>query len=282
MLFALTVADPGKDKQMLPRIALVVLLCIASPVAAQQTFVVAVVGDGAGDRLSGQQQKYVDELLALTASEFDVQVRRFTGAWTRETIVGAIDQAYADPDVDLVLVTGIVANQLAATRREFPKPTFLPVILDVGLLGSNERAAPPGTANLNYLTAYADFDSDLDVLARITPYRTVVLIVDVAISSAIPQLRDAAFAISAEKGAELAYVTHDGEDHDLMSRVPANADAVFVAALPRMPADDFQRLVDAINAANLPSYSFMGVTDVERGLLATNTEPRDIDRQARL
>ncbi|RZV38700.1 MAG: hypothetical protein EX272_02250 [Chromatiales bacterium] len=282
MLMALTVADPGKDRQMLPRIALVLLLCIAAPVAAQQTFVVAVVGDGAGDRLSDQQQKYVDELLALTASEFDVQVRRFTGAWTRATIVGAIDQAYADPDVDLVLVTGIVANQLAATRREFPKPTFLPVILDIGLLGSNESAAAPGTANLNYLTAYADFDSDLDILARITPYRTVVLIVDVAISSAIPQLRDAAYAISAEKGAELVYITHDGEDHDLVRSVPSNADAVFVAALPRMPADGFQRLVDAINAADLPSYSFMGVTDVERGLLATNTEPRDIDRQARL
>ena len=260
MLVALTVAHPGKDKQMLPRIALVLLLCIATPVAAQQTFVVAVVGDGAGDRLSSHQQKYVGELLALTASEFDVQVRRFTGAWTRETIVGAIDQAYADPDVDLVLVTGIVANQLAATRREFPKPTFLPVILDIGLLGRNESTAAPGTPNLNYLTAYADFDSDLDVLARVLPYRTAALIVDVAISSAIPQLRDAAYAISVAKGVTLTYITHDGVDHDLMSRVPSNTDAVFVAALPRMPAAEFQRLVDAINAADLPSYSFMGVT----------------------
>ena len=41
-------------------------------------------------------------------------------------------------------------------------------------------------------------------------------------------------------------------------------------------------MVAAINAAKIPSYSFAAVADVERGLLATNTEPRDIDRQARL
>ena len=34
--------------------------------------------------------------------------------------------------------------------------------------------------------------------------------------------------------------------------------------------------------AGLPSYSFVGVSDVEKGLLATNAEPRDIERQARL
>jgi len=45
---------------------------------------------------------------------------------------------------------------------------------------------------------------------------------------------------------------------------------------------DFEHLVEAINAAGLPSYSFVGVADVESGLLATNSEPRDVDRQARL
>jgi len=49
-----------------------------------------------------------------------------------------------------------------------------------------------------------------------------------------------------------------------------------------MPDPEFALLVEAINAAALPSYSFVGVADVEAGLLVTNTEPRDIDRHARL
>ena len=49
-----------------------------------------------------------------------------------------------------------------------------------------------------------------------------------------------------------------------------------------MPEAEFGRLINAINAAGLPSYSFIGVRDVARGLLVTNSEPRDVDRQARL
>lgn len=258
------------------------MLSLALPTFAQNSVVVAVVNDGPSDRLAGRQQKYIDELLALTAGEFDVQIRRFSGAWSQQTMEAAIDRAYADADVDMVLVTGFVSNQFAAIRSDFPKPTFLPVILDTGILSDEPIGGVSGIRNLNYLSAYADFSGDLDALARITDYQKLVLFVDANLSSAIPALREAAFEKSAARGVELLQVTHDGLDHALVNRVPDGTDAIFVAALPRMPAEEFLRLVESINAAGLPSYSFSGATDVARGLLATNTEPKDIDRQARL
>jgi outer membrane protein len=258
------------------------LLLLTLPAVAQQTVVVGVVDDGPSDRLVGQQQKYINELLALTESEFDVQIRQFSGAWSKQSMEAALDNAYADVDVDMVLVTGFVSNQLAAIRAEFPKPTFLPVILDTGLLTDEPIGGVSGIRNLNYLSAYADFSNDLDALARITDFQRLVLLVDANLSSAIPALRDTASEEALARGVELLQVTHDGLDHALMNQVPGDTDAIFVAALPRMPAEDFERLVESINAAGLPSYSFVGVSDVERGLLATNTEPKDIDRQARL
>ena len=263
-------------------ILVALLLCISAPGQAQEKVVVAVVLDGPSARLANQQQLYVDELLVLTENEFDVEIREFMGAWTKDSTLSTIDAAYADPDVDLVLAVGFVANQVAATRSEFPKPTFLPVILDTGLLKSGAKDGTSGVRNLNYLTAYANFDDDLDTLSRFKPYRNLVLFVDETLSTAIPQLRNAALDVSSAKGITLIEVTHDGVDHRLMNRVPAGSDAVFIAALPRMPATDFADLIAAINAAGLPSFSFVGVTDVERGLLATDREPRDVDRQARL
>jgi len=252
------------------------------PGQAQEQVVVAVVLDGPSDRLANQQQLYVDELLVLTANEFDVEIRKFVGEWSKDSTLSTIDVAYADPDVDLVLIVGFVANQLAATRSEFPKPTFLPVILDTGLLKSGAKDGTSGIRNLNYLNAYANFSDDLDTLSRFTPYRNLVLFVDENLSSAIPQLRDAALDVSTARGITLIEVAHDGVDHRLMNRVSAETEAIFIAALPRMPATDFADLVIAINAAGLPSFSFVGVTDVERGLLATDREPRDVGRQARL
>lgn len=271
---------PRRNRLALVFIAALAVFCDTA--IAQQRVGVAVVTDGPGDRLGEQQRKYVDELLALTANEFDVQVKSFSGAWDRASMEAALVDAYADDDVDMVLVTGFVSNQLAATRESFPKPTFLPIILDTNLVVAERVGRGSGVRNLNYLSAYANFGDDLDTLARIVPYRQVAIIYDENLSLAIPQLRQSAYDASSERGIELSEVTHDGVDHDLAARIPAGTDAVFVAGLPRMPAADFERLVQAINAAGLPSYSFSGVADVERGLLTTNTEPRDIDRQARL
>lgn len=260
----------------------VVLQFLAVPTVAQQQVVVAVIGDGSGDRFQEFHEKYIDELLALTSSEFDVQVRRFSGEWSKESIDAAIEKAYADAEIDLVLVTGFVGNQIAAAKQHYSKPTFLPLILDTRLVAGDASLGQSGVANLNYLSIYADFADDLDTLARIVPYLNLVVLVDSSLSSAIPELRDAAFATSAERGIELDMVTHDGVDHRLMNQVPANTDALFIAGLPRMPPADFDQLIEAINAAGLPSYSFIGVPDVERGLLVTNSDPGDIDRQARL
>ena len=262
--------------------SLLVVAFIAAPAAAQQQVVVAVVADGQSDRFAFQHQKYIDELVTLTESEFDVRVQRFYGEWTRESINVALERAYQSEEVDLVLVTGFVANQVAAIRPEFSKPTFLPQIIDVRLIQGDPDIGRSGVRNLNYLSAYADFAEDLDTLSRILPYRDLVLFVDAGLSSAIPELREAALAQSKERGISLLEVTHDGVDHELMNRVPAETDAIFIAGLPRMPLADFDRLIKAINAAGLASYSFAGVSDVERGLLVTNSEPRDVDRQARL
>ena len=261
---------------------LFVVSFLAMPVGAQEQVVVAVIGDGPGDRFQEFHEKYIDELLTLTANEFDVQVRRFSGEWSKESIDAAIEKAYVDSEVDLVLVTGFVANQIAATRPQYSKPTFLPLILDTRLIAGDAALGQSGVANLNYLSIYADFAEDLDTLARIVPYRNLVVLVDSVLASAILELQDAAYAASAERGIELNVVTHDGVEHRLMNQVPANTDAVFIAGLPRMPLADLDRLFEAINAAGLPSYSFIGVPDVERGLLVTNSDPGDVDRQARL
>ena len=262
-------------------VAVLIILCTL-PAYAQQRVGVAVIGDGPADRFTGRQQIYIDELLALTENEFDVRIDILEGNWTKESIERAVDEAYANPEIDLLLITGFVANQVVAIRRDFPKPTFLPIIIDTGLLEGGATNGTSGIRNLNYLSAYADFADDLDTLARIAPYRKLALMVDAGLSSAIPLLRERAFAAAEERGIELIEVTHDGVDHQLMNQLPAGTDAVIVAGLPRMPVEEFDLLIDAINRAGLPSYSFAGVEDVERGLLMTNSEPRDVDRQARL
>ncbi len=251
-------------------------------VSAQQRIDVAVVIDGSPDRLEERNQVYVDELLALTEGEFDVRISRINGNWSVDGINRALDQAYADPQIELVMVTGFAGNQVAAMRSEFPKPTFLPVMLDIGVLPSQAVKGKSGIRNLNYLTLYTDFGDDLDTMSSMVNYSNVVVIMGEQLASVIPNLRQEATTISAERGIEFTLVTHDGVDHNIMARVPGDTDAIFITGLPRMPASDFDNLISAINAAGIPSYSFVGLPDVQRGVLVTNSARSNIDKVARL
>ncbi len=106
-------------------IALFYFALLPSLGLAQQQIDVALVTDGTPDRLESRNEDYIDELLALTSGEFDVRIREFSGDWSIDSIGQALDQAYADPQIDMVLVTGFTGNQVAAVREGFPKPTFL-------------------------------------------------------------------------------------------------------------------------------------------------------------
>ncbi|MDJ0709015.1 MAG: TolC family protein [Woeseiaceae bacterium] len=261
---------------------LLVLTFGASPASAQQRFDIAVVYDGSEDRLASQRRTYIDELLALTEDEFDVRIHVYRGEWTQQSIEAAFEAAYADPDIDMVLVTGFIASQLGTQRTEYPKPTFLPLILDPGLLLRPPSEGRSGVPNLSYLLIYANFGEDLDSIAELVDVDKVALLIDVELFDAIPQLRESANAICEERDIELVPITHDGADHALAERVPEGTDAVFVSGLPRMPKDAFLELVEAINDRGLASYSFVGTEDVEAGLLMTSSETRDLERQARL
>ncbi|MEM6512126.1 MAG: TolC family protein [Pseudomonadota bacterium] len=264
--------------------ALVIVACLAVSTAAfaQQSVTVAVIKDSEESRLEWQRTALIEELMALTSREFDIEIKRFVADWSRASIEQVAEAAYADPDVDIVLVTGFIANQVLARRSNFPKPTFLPIVIDTGLFVTPPVDGRSGIANLNYLATYADFSTDLEELGRMVRYTNVTLLIDQELSESIPVLRQRAFEAAGERGISLGEVAHDGVDHKLLERLPEGTEALFVAGLARMPDEAFDELIEEINRQGYPSYSFAGVTDVERGLLMTNSEPRDINRQARL
>ena len=102
-------------------------------------------------------------------------------------------------------------------------------------------------------------------------YDNVAILMGELLAAVIPDLRQEASTITEQRGINFELVAHDGVDHKLMARVPLDTDAIFVTGLPRMPQADFDRLIETINAAGIPSYSFVGIQDVRRGVLVTNS-----------
>ncbi len=91
------------------------LLLIATPTGAE-TLTIAVVRDGPGQSVA-MVDKVRDEVAKHLPHGTEAMLREdpaFDAGWDPEAVAGALGAALADPDVDMILVTGALATVAAA------------------------------------------------------------------------------------------------------------------------------------------------------------------------
>lgn len=240
---------------------------------------VAVISDGPQYQLQEVGKFFLEELAVITDGEFDVRVKPLVAQWSIDSVNRAMESAYQDPGIDLVLVLGFAGNQLAVVRETFPKPTFLPLVFNPDLLGAPVAENRSGKKNLNYLAERIPFGQDVKSFQRVAQFNNAVVLVDAVIMAAIPR----APQLVREQAPEVnfSFIGHDGKDHGLIEQIPADAEAVLLGGLPRMPKAAFEKLLDKLAARGLPSFSLVGENEVERGALAADSVQTDMQRLAR-
>ncbi len=257
----------------------VVLLTWCATGLAQRRVDVAIVTDGPQYQLQEVEQIFRDELLALTADEFDVRFKQVDADWSVPSVIAAMETAYADPEIDMVLVIGFAGNQIMVSRESFAKPTFLPLVFNPELLDAPVREDQSGRRNLNYLADRVPFSRDLESFQRVMPFANAAILVDTVILAAVPR----APRLLQEQGESVNFtiIGHDGRDHDLLAKLPAQTEAVLLGGLPRMPRAEFDQLLNDITENRLPSFSMVSEAEVKRGALASDTVQTDYQRLAR-
>jgi len=248
---------------------------------AASKYDIAVISDGPNQQPNPIEVALIDELVALTEGEFEITIKRYQADWTLPSIERAFQQAYANSAIDMLLVTGIAANQVGVARKSFDKPTFLPVVFDVELMGAPIEGDVSGKTNLNYLVSQIEFQQNLSNFKRLAPMKKIALIGDQVVFEAVPTVIKDARRVAKEEGVDLVFIGHDGQNDDLVSAIADGVDGVMVAAFPRMSEIAYLAMIDDLNRRKLPSFSFLGSERVAQGLLFTDTPNTDWGRLAR-
>ncbi|MEM8997451.1 MAG: TolC family protein, partial [Acidobacteriota bacterium] len=257
---------------------------IACPLLAaepEETAVIALVSDGPSRDAWDLSDELLTELEDLTRGEAELTFVPFAGDWSRRGLESAIERAWADPAIDMVLVTGLVANQVLGTYDVYPKPTFLPLVADAELFGLPRAGIGSGRENLFYLSDEISFPVDLESLLEVTPTRRLALLVDQVLFDVVSRIRSEAGTIAAAADVELVVVPYSDPDGDLLALIPDDADAVMIDGLARVDESAVERLIDGLIERRLPSFAMMGPELVERGLLLSNTQDSEYQRIAR-
>lgn len=259
-------------------------LTFAAPASGAEPRVVnfGVVVDGPWERNEAIFSQFRKEISDLLEPEFGVRfppelylTADFTLGRARETV----DRLLADPRADLVIAAGPLASLDAARRDKLPKPVIAVFVMDSHVQGIPRQGGTSGVHNLCYLECPNSIEKELRAFLEIVPFHKLVFLGNPGFLREIPELGIAAAAETL--GIEFEMIPASGRAEDALAAIPEGTEAVYMTPLLELDPGEFDHLIAGLNARKLPTFSYLGRSDVERGVLAGLATDTWFDRLAR-
>jgi outer membrane protein TolC len=252
---------------------------LAAPAAAAE-LTVAVVRDGPGpeDRLVGLIE---DELVNHTPRGTTVRFKAdpaFDAGWSYDKAAGALQAAFDDDEVDMVLAVGSLVTHAAARSAE---PLSKPVVssfvqrADIFDLPYSEDGESL-KENFSFVVIPQRAGADARAFRELLHFKTLHAAVTPVDLHNLEELSEGLKRYERELGLEIVLVP-------VTTDIPASmhlfraATAVYLTRLQRLTTGQRRDLIGRLNEAGVPTFSMLGHTDVELGALAGVTP--DIESQ---
>ena len=251
--------------------------------------VIGIVFDGPSDSNAEFRELFDREIRDLVSPRHTVVLpagKTRTADWTFATASEAVEGLLNDPEVTIVLTAGPVASSHLARRPALPKPVIAAFVVDPAGQGfpleTNGAGEPvSGVRHLSYLTFSSDPVVEFRRLHEVAPFEHLAYLVNEAQLAANPEFEANARGAAGGWGFTLEVVGVGSSPEAAVEAISSAADAAYVAPLPHLSANGFDRLVGALAKRRLPSFSYLGRGEVERGLLASVYLDTDFVRLAR-
>jgi outer membrane protein len=258
----------------------------ARPQPASKILRIAIVADGHWER--NQEyfdliQKEVTDVVGKQAQILFPPDLILEGDWTLNGVRQINDRLLSDPDVDLILGMGLMASQDLCTRGDLPKPVIAPIVIDPAGQHIPIKNGASGVKNLSYLVYPITFERDIKLFREIIPFKKLVNISSKRYHQILQPLPSQVQAAQPFGEIEITHLFLDDSADEVLRAIPEDADAVYLEPNLHLPPTEFKKLVQGFIERRLPSFSFLGESEVRQGIMATaNSDvfPRLIRRTA--
>ena len=260
------------------------------PVLAAADVVIGIVEDGPLPRPIIPLGMLEAEILDLVGNEFSVSMpasKHVDGGWTLDGVRDALARQLADPDVDIVITTGLISSHEAARLPSPTKPVIASIVADMQLQGFPfERLGDKivsGRPNLVYIAharatrgdsaavEQTNLDEAIDIFYDAVGFGHLAVMLDALTIEAVPALAGNKASIVGQRlGVRTTVVAIGDSIDEALGSIPADADAVLVGPLLRLSKESMQALARGFIDRRLPSFSIVGRTELANGLLMTS------------
>ncbi len=231
---------------------------------------VALVSDGPWEYSDMVSSVFRDEIRRLTEGDVKVNFppdKQLQGDWTPGSVTLAIDQLLGDDHVDLIVALGIIASGDACRRGSLPKPVIAPYVLDAKLQGISMVDGTSNVSNLSYITYFTDIARDLEVFREVVPFTRLAFLASSVAFEANPVYFENLLNIVRDTGTQVDLIKVGTSIGPALEAISNQTEAVYLSPLLGLPDEDFSRLTRFLIQRKLPSFSMVGESKVEKGIL---------------
>ncbi len=241
-----------------------------------------MIADGESQLFAERQGLLKGEILELMkedASVTFVEPKTKTN-WTLEAAEAALKEGLADRNVDMIIVSGPMTGVAAGRIAKLSKPVLIPYAAPE-LQGLPRDGNRSGRRNLSYIAGLLNFERNINQLRDIIRFDRMALIVGEEVVQHLDSPERPIQIASQRLGVQTSLVVADGGAETTLAAIPEDTEAIYIGPIFKWSDEEMQRLIDGINAQDLPSYAGGGVHWVERGALATMETDEDETRRMR-
>ena len=264
-------------------ILLIFTLFTVSAIRAE-TLNVGVITDVQSERMADllvRTRKEIKNLISETDEIVFSPEHHKIASFDHKTTVDAIEGLFRDPDVDVILCLGPVASHLLAQREKYAKPAFAVHIINAKMLGLPLHDGTSGVENFCYIDMAIDIGRHIDRFQEISAFKNLHLVISSFMLEGIPRLTESLTSIAAERDVELTIVEADKNSIEKAFQQLDAAEAIYLAPLIDIAAEQRDQLIAHINSKKIPSMNMLGQQPVERGVFVSITTEFDTQKLAR-
>jgi len=257
------------------------VLAGVSPLSAQAPPRIALVVDRDNPRLRPLVAAFQQEVRGFFRPGEIELMKPVSGDGTAAGVAAALNGAFRDPAVSIVVTLGPIGSHVLASSGSPPKPSIAGWIIDAAWQGIPQEHGASGVRRLTYIDQSYPVGGTLADFFRLIPFHKLAVLLDRGLLQAIPGLAPGATELVRSAGGEAAIVAAGGDPDSIIASLPAGVDAVYLTPLIAMSEAEYGRLINGLAERRLPTLSYTADPDVHLGALASYEPSENWQRRSR-
>jgi outer membrane protein TolC len=251
----------------------------------KKTVSIGMMIDGRWDTTDEVIQIFKKEIFDLLGNEYDVKFSKdniIIGNWTVQPVKDGFSRLMKDPTVDLVLAIGWIICDELRHRPALEKPVIVPFVTDAVFQRMPRKGKGSGVKNFNYLISLHSILDGVNYFKKLVDFDHLVFLNPGFVQTEFPDLPQQTVEFGKMLGVGIENIWVGESVDEAIAKLRPDMQAIYFSApLVHTSPADLKKLIKAINRMKIPTFSHIGGTDVQAGVLATIQKETDFLRLGR-